>query len=90
MDTTDKSHRLGKKQKCVKPRKQDIALRLGEDIQWGQTMDIVDRVLVGRVQGRSYTMARLKQWTNEVWGHHLVELPFVQPWSGDGFPYVFP
>lgn len=56
----------------------DIILKLEEDSQWGETMDFVDRVLVGCIRGKSYTAAQLKTWASDVWGHHLVDIKFVQ------------
>jgi len=41
-------------------------------------MDYVDRVLVSRIRGRSYSAACLKTWASEIWGQHLVDNPFVQ------------
>lgn len=40
-------------------------------------MDFADRVLVGRIRGWNYSAACLKLWAAEVWGHHLVDIPFV-------------
>lgn len=67
-----------KKYRCFKTKAEDIFLRLEEDIQWGEIMDHADRVLVGRIRGRKYSATRLKTWASEVWGHHLVDAPFVQ------------
>jgi len=64
-----------KKYKCYKSKADDIFLRLEEDIQWGETMDFADRVLVDRIRGRNYTAPCLKTWAAEVWGHHLVDIP---------------
>lgn len=41
-------------------------------------MDFVDRVLVGIIRARNYTTTRLKTWASKIWGHHLVDIPFVQ------------
>lgn len=71
-------HRPSKKHKCFKYRTKDTIIQLREDIQWGDSIDIAHRVLVGRIHGRSYTVARLELWTLEVWGKHLADLPFVQ------------
>lgn len=49
-----------KKQKCFKSRVGDVILWLEEDIQWGDMMDYVEKVLVGRIKGRSYSAAQLK------------------------------
>lgn len=71
-------HRPEKRQKCVKSRSQDVVISLEEDIQWGEAMDNTERVLVGRVSGRNYTVVQLKQWVAEICRQHLAELPFVQ------------
>lgn len=68
---------LGKKQRCVKPRAQEVFIDWEEDFQWQDTMDMQAKVLVGRVKGRNYIVARLKQWVVEIWGHHLANLPIV-------------
>lgn len=51
-----------KKHKCFKSKVDDAILKLEEDIQWGDTMDYADRVLVGRIRGRNYSAACLKTW----------------------------
>jgi len=84
-----KGHKHGKKVKCVKARNQSIALRLGDDIQWGEAMDAANMVLVGRVRGRNYSTAKLRQWTAKIWGHYLTELPFVQTFVRDWFTLRF-
>jgi len=68
----------GKKKRCVKPKTRDIFIDWEEDFQWQDTMDMAVTVLVGRVRGRNYSAARLKQWVTEIWGHHLDDLPIVQ------------
>jgi len=78
-----------KKQRCVKTKAQDVILSLGKDIQWGDTMDTADRVLVGIVWGRNYIAAQLRQWTVEVWGQHLPEIPFVQTFIKSWFALSF-
>lgn len=52
-------------------------------------MDTADRYLVGKVPGRNYTAARLKQWTAEVWGQHLANLPFVMTFVRGWFALRF-
>lgn len=78
-----------KKYKCFKCKADDIFLRLEEDIQWGEVMDFADRVLVGRIRGRNYSAARLKVWAAEVWGHHLVDIPFVETFVRGWFALRF-
>jgi len=78
-----------KKYRCFKSRAEDIFLRLEEDIQWGEIMEFADRVLVGRIRGRNYLATRLKAWATEVWGHHLVDIPFVQTFVRGWFALRF-
>lgn len=78
-----------KKYRCFKFREEDIFLRLEEDIQWGEIMDFADWVLVGRIRGRNYSAARLKALASEVWGHHLVDIPFVQTFVRGWFALRF-
>jgi len=78
-----------KKYRCFKSKADDIFLRLEEDIQWGETMDFADRVLVGCIRGRNYSAACLKTWATEVWGQHLVDIPFVQTFVRGWFALRF-
>lgn len=66
-----------------------LTLRFGEYIKMGDVIDTVDRVLVGRVRGQTYSMARLKQWTTKIWGHILTNLPSVQSLARDWFTLLF-
>ena len=52
-------------------------------------MDYADRVLVGRIRGRSYTTDRLKSWAAEIWGQHLANIPFVQTFVRGWFALRF-
>lgn len=52
-------------------------------------MDFTDRVLVGRIRGRNYSAERLKAWATEVWGHHLVDIPFMQTFVRGCFALIF-
>jgi len=52
-------------------------------------MDFADRVLVGHIRGRNYIVARLNTWASEVWGHHLVDIPFVQTFVRGWFTLKF-
>lgn len=36
------------------------------------------KVLVGKVRGHSYSMERLKLWTEEIWGSLLKELSMIR------------
>jgi len=78
-----------RKNKCFKTEVDDVFLRLEEDIRLGEAMDFADRVLVGRIRGRSYTAARLKTWATAVWGHHLADIPFVQTFVRGWFALRF-
>lgn len=52
-------------------------------------MDYADRVLVGRIRGRSCSATRLKTWATEIWGQHLVDIPFVQTFVRGWFALRF-
>lgn len=52
-------------------------------------MEFADRVLDGRIRGRNYSVARLKTWAIEVWGQHLVDIPFVQTFVRGWFALRF-
>lgn len=41
-------------------------------------IDTARKVLVGRVCGRTYSVERLRQWTEEIWGTLLKELPAIK------------
>lgn len=84
---TRSGHKL--KYRCFKSRVEDTFLRLEEDIQWGEVMDFADRVLVGRIRGTNYSAARLKTWATDVWGQHLVDVPFVQTFVRGWFAFRF-
>lgn len=88
-ESSEAEPRLSKKYKCFKSRVENVIIWLGEDIQWGDSMDTVDQVLVGRIRGRSYTTTRLKLWTLEVWGHHLADFPFIQTFVRGWFALHF-
>lgn len=51
----------------------------------GEVVDTMNRVLVGRVRGRTYYVACLHLWVMEIWGNFLKELPTImnlaQGWS---------
>lgn len=78
-----------KKVRCFRSKIDDIFLRLEEHIQLVESIDIADRVLVGRISGRHYTTKRLKAGVCEVWGHRLVELPTVQTFLRGWFSFRF-
>ena len=40
-------------------------------------MDIANTVLVGHVRGRTFSVKRLKQWVQEIWGGVFFDLPVV-------------
>jgi len=52
-------------------------------------MDFADKVLVGRIRGQNYSAARLRTWATEVWGQHLVDIPFVQTFVRGWFALRF-
>lgn len=78
-----------KKQRCFKSRAEDVILRLEEDIQWVDAMDLADRVLVGHIRGRSYTAEKLKTWASQIWGPFLVDIPTVQTFVRGWFALRF-
>jgi len=52
-------------------------------------MDMATTILVGRVRGRNYSTARLKQWVAEIWSQHFVDFPFVQTFVRGWFALIF-
>lgn len=40
----------------------------------GEVVDMGNKVIVGRVRGKTYSAARLRLWTMEIWGNLLKEL----------------
>jgi len=50
----------GRESKCVKAFKKDINLRFREGITMGKMVDTKNRVLVGRVRGRTYSAKWLR------------------------------
>jgi len=52
-------------------------------------MDIAEQVLIGRVQGHHYNIARLKQWVSEVLSDHLAEPSVVQTFMKGCFALQF-
>lgn len=50
---------------------------LGEGIKLGEFMGMANRMLVGRVRGRNYSLVHFKKWVVEVWGLVLHVLPLV-------------
>lgn len=67
-----------KKGRCLRAVDTDINLTFGEDVPMADVMDMARKVLVGRVRGRNYTVERLRQWTMEIWGSLLKELPVIR------------
>lgn len=61
----------------------------GHDLQMGDALDIANRVLVGQVQGRTYTATRHRQWILEIWGQVLEVLPGVVTLSRGWFALHF-
>lgn len=74
----DEIYRKGKEPRVLKLKAIEVFLHFDEEIQWSEVMDTVDHVLVGRIRGQSYNVARLKQWVTKVWEYHLAEPLFVQ------------
>jgi len=75
---------MSKRQRCPKAKAYEAILRLGEDIQLSDTMEIANRV-----KGMNYNATRLKQWASEVWGQHLADPPFVQTFFRGRFSLHF-
>lgn len=61
----------GKKLKCVKASGKNLELYFGVGVQMGEVVDTTNKVLVGRVRGRAYSVARLRLCVMEIWGHIL-------------------
>lgn len=52
-------------------------------------LDMARKVLVGRVHGRNYSVERLHQWTMEIWGSLLKELPIFRVFARGWFALRF-
>lgn len=73
-----KFFRVSKKNRSLKLQNYEAFLKLTEDTQLLDSMDTAEKVLVGQVRGRHFSVENLQQWTSEVWGHHLKDPPEVQ------------
>lgn len=78
-----------KKYKGIKAGSKKISLTFGHDLQMGDALHMANRVLVGQVQGRTYTATRLRQWILEIWGQVLEVLPGVVTLSRGWFALHF-
>lgn len=55
----------------------------------GEVADTTNKVLVGRVWGRAYSIAKLRLWVMEIWGHILTELPTITTLAPGWFSLSF-
>lgn len=78
-----------KKYKGIKVGSKKISLTFGDDLQMGDVLDTADRVLVGWVRGRSYTVAHLGQCILEICGQVLEDLTSVVTLSCGWFALCF-
>lgn len=78
-----------KKGRCLRAIDSNINLTLGEDSQMADVVDTTRKFLVGRVRGRTYSVERLKRWTDEIWGSLLKELPVVRVLARGWFALQF-
>lgn len=67
-----------KKGKCLRVIDLDFNITFGEEAQLPDIMETAQKFLVGRVKGCTYTVDRLKLWTEEIWGTLLKELPEIR------------
>lgn len=70
------SAKIGKKHRTTKNKFNKI-INFGRDCGMADLAHIAATMLVGKVRGRKYSNARLKQWTREIWGGSLDTLPEV-------------
>ena len=62
----------------MKATSKDLALKFGEGLNMGELVDIVGKVLLGRVQAHAYSTESLILWVKDIWGNIFKDLPEVQ------------
>lgn len=87
--TAAKFFGVSKKKRCLKLQNYEFFLKLTEDTQSLQSTKTAEKVLVGHVRDRHYSVEKLQQWTSEVWGNHLKDPPKVQTFVKGWFALQF-
>jgi len=64
--TLNKKHRgSSKRKKCLPFSSNELFLKLAKDTPFSEAMDSAEKVLVGRVRGRHYSVEQLQKWMME-------------------------
>lgn len=60
-----------RKNKCIKYKGRFAKLMVGEDISMPEVVDMVELALVGRANGRRFSLKTLNSWVKETWSKHF-------------------